>query len=72
MDYLAHGWSADEMCRQHPALRPAEIYAAMGYYFDHKDEIENEMRSEWEQAQGDKAAAKPSPFFLRLHAQGLL
>ena len=24
MDYLSHGWSPDEMCRQHPYLTPAE------------------------------------------------
>jgi hypothetical protein len=24
MDYLSHGWSVDEMCRQHPYLKPSE------------------------------------------------
>lgn len=35
MDYLAHGWSTDEICRQHSYLRSAEVHAAMTYYFDH-------------------------------------
>ena len=43
MDYLAHGWSAEEMCRQHPALKPAEVHAAMAYYFDHQAEIDREI-----------------------------
>lgn len=46
MDYLAHGWSADEMCRQHPYLLPAEAHAAMAYYFDHQQEIDLEIREE--------------------------
>src|SRR5215469_17557173 len=32
MDYLTHGWSADEICRQHPFLKPAEVHAALTYY----------------------------------------
>src|SRR5437867_3975046 len=31
MDYLAHGWSPDEMCRHHLHLTPAEAHAAMTY-----------------------------------------
>ena len=46
MDYLAHGWSVDEMCRQHPYLTPAEGHAAMAYYFDHKAEIEQQIEAD--------------------------
>ena len=69
MDYLAHGWSAEEMCRQHPYLRPAEAHAAMTYYFDHQDEIDDEIRAEWEQAQQEHSQGPRSPFALRLRAQ---
>ena len=72
MDYLAHGWSADEMCRHHPYLTLAGVHAAMAYYFDHQDEIDDEIRQEAEQAQREKQQAAPSPFFLRLRAKGLL
>ena len=34
MDYLAYGWSVEEMCHQHPYLSLAEAHAAMAYYFD--------------------------------------
>jgi len=46
MDYLAHGWSAEEMCRQHPYLRPAEVHAALSYYYDHRQEIDGEIAAE--------------------------
>ncbi|HJT34899.1 MAG TPA: DUF433 domain-containing protein [Pirellulales bacterium] len=38
MDYLAYGWSADEIHRQHPRLALAEVHAAMGYYYDNQAE----------------------------------
>ncbi|HEV3122546.1 MAG TPA: DUF433 domain-containing protein [Isosphaeraceae bacterium] len=72
MDYLAFGWSPDEMCHQHAYLRPAEVYAAMSYYFDHQDEIDNEIRAEWEQSRREKDSAPRSRFFLRMRAQGQL
>lgn len=46
MDYLAHGWSPDEMCRQHPGLRLAEVHSAMAFYYDHQDEIDGEIAAE--------------------------
>jgi hypothetical protein len=72
MDYLAHGWSVEEMCRHHSYIYPAEAYAAMGYYYDHQDEIDAEIRAEWEQAKQDKLEAFPSPFVARMRARGLL
>jgi len=72
MDYIAYGWSVEEMCRQHSYLHPAEAYAAMGYYFDHQDEIDNEIRAEWEQAQQAKLQAPASPFAIRMRARRIV
>jgi len=69
MDYLAHGWSADEICRQHPHLKPAEVHAALTYYFDHEQEIDAEIEAEWREVQN---SAPRSPFFLRMRANGAL
>ena len=71
MDHLAYGWSAEEMCRQHAYLTLAEAHAAMGYYFDHQDEIDAEIRAEWEQVEQNQKAATRSPFFNRMKAKGL-
>jgi hypothetical protein len=72
MDYLAYGWSVEEICRQHLYLKPAEAHAAMGYYFDHQEEIDREISQEWEQAQAKITLASRSPFFLRMKARGVL
>ena len=72
MDYLAYVWSPDEMCRQHSYLSLAEVHAAMGYYFDHQEELDEEIRLEVERAIQSKAQSERSPFFVRMKAKGLL
>lgn len=72
MDYLAYGWSVEEMCRQHPALTPAEIHAAMTYYFDHQTEIDREIADEQAQLTRDARNRPPSAFLLRMRATGRL
>ncbi len=72
MDYLTYGWSVEEICRQHPYLVPAEAHAAMGYYFDHQEEIDQEITQEWEQVQSVMTQGARSPFYVRMKAKGLL
>lgn len=72
MDYLAHGWSPDEMCRHHSHLTPVEAHAAMTYYYDHQAEIDAEVHVELSESRASRAAAKPTPFELRMQAKGIL
>lgn len=72
MDYLAYGWSVEEMCRQHPYLTLSEAHTAMAYYFDHQDEIDREIQQEWQQSEQAKLQSAPSPFLVRMRAKGLL
>lgn len=66
MDYLAHGWSVEEMCRQHSYLKPGEAYSAMAYYFDHREEIEAEIEAEMLDAESDRRTAVEPPVVARL------
>ena len=68
MDYLGHGWSADEIHRQHPHLSLAEIHAALGYYFDHVEEIDGEIEAEWIESERLAKNTRPSPVLERLKA----
>jgi hypothetical protein len=72
MDYIAYGWSVDEMCNQHPYLTPAEGHAAMAYYYDHQPEIDDEIAREVKEVEEARAKAGPSPFFLKLRSKGLI
>ena len=68
-DYVWRGWSAEEIVRQYPYLTLAEVHAAMTYYFDHREEIENELISEYREVEDWKKAHPTSPLLLRLKEQ---
>ena len=34
-EHYHYGWSAEEMLRQHPDLRPEQVYATLTYFYDH-------------------------------------
>jgi uncharacterized protein (DUF433 family) len=42
-EHYHHGWSAEELLRQHTDLRPEEVYAALTYFYDHHDELVAQM-----------------------------
>lgn len=45
IDKLAHGSSPEEMHFQYPHLSMAQIHAALAYYYDHQEELDNEILS---------------------------
>ena len=53
------GWSAEELLRQHPDLRPEEVYAALTYFYDHFDELVARMAALSERAESRRT---PQPF----------
>jgi uncharacterized protein (DUF433 family) len=71
-DYLAYGWSPDEMCRQHPYLTPAEAHAAMAYYFDHQAEIDAEIQAELAELARTQQDSDQSPLRMKLRAKGVI
>jgi uncharacterized protein (DUF433 family) len=44
-EHYHHGWSAEELLRQHPDLRPEEVYAALTYFYDHFETMVVEMKA---------------------------
>ncbi len=71
MDYLAHGWSVEEMCRHHEYLSKAEAHSAMAYYFDHQEEIDREIEAECELLATSDASDLRSKLASRIKARGL-
>ena len=37
-DHVAHGYRAAQSVEQYPDLTPAQVHAALTYYYDHQDE----------------------------------
>ena len=44
-EHYHHGWTAEELLRQHPDLLPQQAYAALAYFYDHFDAMIAEMES---------------------------
>jgi uncharacterized protein (DUF433 family) len=44
-EHYHHGWTAEELLRQHPDLRPEEVYSALAYFYDHHDELVEQIRA---------------------------
>jgi len=65
-DYLWRGWSAEEIARQYSYLTLAEVHAAMIYYFDHRQEIEDELVAEYHEVEEWKKAHPTPPLLVRL------
>ncbi|MBC7078107.1 MAG: DUF433 domain-containing protein [Chloroflexi bacterium] len=42
---LRQGMTPEELVREFPHLTLAQVYGALSYYYDHKEEIEQEMRA---------------------------
>jgi uncharacterized protein (DUF433 family) len=54
------GWSPAEIVTQFPQLTLGDVYAALAYYHDHREEIEEQMRQADEFVEQMRAAAGPS------------
>ena len=61
------GWSPDEIVSQFPQLTLADVYAALTYYWDHKEEIEAEIRRA-EELEGKARSLHPSKLKEKLEA----
>jgi uncharacterized protein (DUF433 family) len=72
MDHLAHGWSAEEVHRQHPDLSLAQAHAALAFYYDHQAEFDDAIAESAATAQGLATASYDSPGRRKLRAMGLL
>lgn len=45
IDTIHHGYSPEEICVQrYNELNLAQVHAALSYYFDHKDEMDAQMK----------------------------
>jgi len=43
LDKIAYGWSPEEMHFQHPNLSLAQIHAALAYYYENQQSLDDEI-----------------------------
>jgi len=67
---VAYGWNAEDLCRQYPHLKPAQIHGALSYYYDHQAAMDAELDRISDIAGEKRAASLDSPIRQRLRSLG--
>lgn len=44
-EHYQYGWTAEELLRQHPDLRPEQVYAALAFFYDHFEPLLSQLKS---------------------------
>jgi uncharacterized protein (DUF433 family) len=57
-EHELHGLTPEQIAREHPQLSLAQVYAALAYYFDHRQEIRRQMKQDDEFVAAMEAAAR--------------
>ncbi len=60
-EWFAEGQSPEAIVRRFPQLTLVDVYAALAYYFDHRDEMDRQMKEDEEYVEMMKAQWGPGP-----------
>jgi uncharacterized protein (DUF433 family) len=72
LERMAYGWSPEELHFQHPYLTLGQIYSALAYYWDHQEDLDQDIERRLQRVDQARRATAPSPLVTRLRSQGLL
>ena len=64
----AYGWSPEELAYQHPHLSLAQVHSALAFYWDHREEIEVDLRRREDLAEEIRQEVGEHPLVARLRA----
>jgi uncharacterized protein (DUF433 family) len=62
-EHVAYGWSAEELALNHPQLTLGEVYSALAYYADHREQMDGELAAS--EAEADKMPNRDIDGWLR-------
>ncbi len=71
-EHLGLGLSPEQLIRQHEDLTLAQTYAALAYYYEHREELDAELRRQDEEFQRFMETNPNEPILRRLREKGLL
>ncbi|MEA3349437.1 MAG: DUF433 domain-containing protein [Chloroflexota bacterium] len=66
LDNIAYGWSPEELHFQHPELTLGQIYSALSYYWDHKEELDQDIELRLRRVNHIREATPQLPLEVRL------
>ena len=58
----------EELCAGYPHISPAAIYAAFAYYYDHKEELDQQIAESEKRAEELREKQKDNPLIKKLRA----
>jgi uncharacterized protein (DUF433 family) len=61
LERTAYGWSPEELHYQHPFLSLGQIYSASAYYYDHQEEIDEDIEQRLQRVDQIREEKGPSP-----------
>ena len=61
VEQQAYGWSPAEMHFQHPYLTLGQIYSALAYYWDHREDLDRDIQQRLDRVTELQRAVRPSP-----------
>ncbi len=64
-----YGWSPEELKFQHPFLTMAQIHSALAYYWDHQEELDEDIEQRFQLAESLRKTRHLTPFEERLKRQ---
>ena len=69
-DHVVHGYSAAQIVEQYPDLTPAQVHAALTYYYDHPDAMDTALVASYAQAEHQRHHHTPHPKLVAARAAG--
>jgi uncharacterized protein (DUF433 family) len=69
LEQTAYGWSPEELHFQHPYLSLGQIHSALAYYWDHKEELDQDIARRRARVEELRRTTPLSPLINRLKAQ---
>ncbi len=69
---LAYGWSPEELHFQFPHLSMGQIYSALAYYWDHREELDQDIEERLAATEQLRQRFGESPLVTRLSSKGLI
>lgn len=65
----AYAWEPEEIQENHPYLTLGQIYSALAYYWDHKEEIDQEIEARLQRVDELRSKLPPSRMRKRIEAE---
>ena len=72
MAQRAYGWTPEEIQINHRYLNMGQIYAALAYYWDHREALDRDIQRRDSYVKNLEQQSQDTPFVARLKQQGLL